>query len=213
VRWLWVQEKVNERKIFLKKQRGETNAADLGTKYLPKARMDFLLGLLGLMLVEGAEAGMAISFSAVGFLGTPSCTIFLLGLAVALGIWIGRRTATSSRPPAGAPGGKAAAAPTAEAAAPTAKEKTEREREAGFLLFLDADELRVLLRARGLRPDGAKHVLCDRLAQHVSRTSQAEFLKLLTVDEMKVLLRARRLRTTGLKHDLSERLAQHAAGR
>ena len=63
VRWLWVQEKVQDKSLILKKQSTETNGADLATKYLAKPRMDFLLALLALTLVqesEGVASGLVV---------------------------------------------------------------------------------------------------------------------------------------------------------
>ena len=41
VKWLWVQEKVSEKALRLRKP--ETNTADLATKYLTRPRMEMLL--------------------------------------------------------------------------------------------------------------------------------------------------------------------------
>ena len=76
-------------------------------------------------------------------------------------------------------------------------------------MALTEDELRMLLRSRGLQTGGGKQCLGERLAQKVAgKTGQVECLKFLTVDEMKVLLRSRGLRTGGVKQMLGERLAQ-----
>ena len=43
VKWLWVQEKVSEKALRLRRHPTETNIADLATKYLSKHRMEMLL--------------------------------------------------------------------------------------------------------------------------------------------------------------------------
>ena len=42
VKWLWVQEKVSEKALRLRKHPTETNIADLATQYLSKHRMEML---------------------------------------------------------------------------------------------------------------------------------------------------------------------------
>ena len=81
-----------------------------------------------------------------------------------------------------------------------------------FLSFMTMDELRVLLRFRGLRTGGGKQALSERLSRRaVLRGSQAQFLGFLTVGETKVLLRSRGLLVGGNKTTLSERLERCAA--
>ena len=53
VKWLWVQEKVLEKAIPLRKHPTETNIADLATKYLSRSRMEMLLAAGNLVLVSG----------------------------------------------------------------------------------------------------------------------------------------------------------------
>ena len=48
---------VADKRIMLRKQPTETNAADLVTKYLPKARVGMRLGVLGLSLIQEAAVG------------------------------------------------------------------------------------------------------------------------------------------------------------
>ena len=56
VKWLWVQEKVSEKALRLRKHPTETNIADLATKYLSKHRMEMLLTAGNLVLIkEGKE--------------------------------------------------------------------------------------------------------------------------------------------------------------
>ena len=255
VRWLWVQEKVAERAITLKKQKGETNGADLGTKYLPKPRMDFLLGLLALTLIQEAEStglvlagAAAMASSSTGFM--PLSLACVLGLAMLLvGFVCGRRSATS--------GGTAA---TRRAAPPTTSDLTAEDRPTGsglapggliivdgvlrrssgvarpggenahaatstaaafgilhavlYLSFLTAEELRLLLRSRGLLTSGDKQALSERLARSQPshwQGTQAEFLGFMTMDEMKVLLRSRGQLVGGNKQALSTRLSLCAA--
>ena len=53
VMWLWVQEKVLEKALRLKKHPTETNIADLATKHLSRSRMEMLLAAGNLVLVSG----------------------------------------------------------------------------------------------------------------------------------------------------------------
>ena len=53
VKWLWVQEKVSEKALRLKKDSTETNVADLATKYLSRSRMKILSAAWNLVLVGG----------------------------------------------------------------------------------------------------------------------------------------------------------------
>ena len=53
VKWLWVQEKVSEKVLRLKKHPTETNIADFATKYLSRSRMEMLLAAGNLVLVSG----------------------------------------------------------------------------------------------------------------------------------------------------------------
>jgi hypothetical protein len=221
VRWLWVQEKVISRQILLKKHGTETNSADLGTKYLAKPRMDFLLGLLAMTLVQEAEAAELFMMTASltgGAVFGPSCIALSLGMAVALGVWFLRETLRSTRATATTSMTREAAATSAAAGrkrsaadSPPPTLEVDIVRSVGFLEFMTEDELRLLLRSRRLRADGSRESLGRRLARHAAdRPCQVEFLKFLTVDEMKVLLRARGLRVGGVKQVLSERLARHA---
>ena len=50
VKWLWVQEKVSEQALRLRKHPTETNITDLATKYLLKHRMEVLLTASNLVL-------------------------------------------------------------------------------------------------------------------------------------------------------------------
>ena len=94
------------------------------------------------------------------------------------------------------------------AATPTTPE-VEPFRSVRYVMSMTEDELRVLLRSRGLQTGGSKQCLGERLARKVAaKADQVEFLKFLTVAEMKVLLRSRGLRAGGVKQVLSERLAQ-----
>ena len=47
---LWVQEKVSEKALRLRKHPTETNTADLATKYLTRLRMEMLLAAGNLVL-------------------------------------------------------------------------------------------------------------------------------------------------------------------
>ena len=53
VKWLWLQEKVTEKALRLRKHPTETNIADLATKYLARPRMEVLLAADNLVLVSG----------------------------------------------------------------------------------------------------------------------------------------------------------------
>ena len=53
VKCLWVQEKVSEKALRLKKHSTETNIADLATKYLSRSRIEMLLAAGNLVLVSG----------------------------------------------------------------------------------------------------------------------------------------------------------------
>ena len=87
VKWLWVQEKVIDRLILLKKHGTETNVADLGTKYLAKPRMDMLLGLLAMTLVREADASILATATAATTSGAllSACFLLLLCAATAVG--------------------------------------------------------------------------------------------------------------------------------
>ena len=52
-KWLWVQEKVSEKAIRLRKRSTETNIADLATKYSARPRMEMLLATGDVVLVSG----------------------------------------------------------------------------------------------------------------------------------------------------------------
>ena len=55
VKWLWVQEKVSEKALRLRKHTTETNVADLATKYLARPCMEMLLAAGNLVLVSGGR--------------------------------------------------------------------------------------------------------------------------------------------------------------
>ena len=55
VKWLWVQEKVSEKALRLKKHSTETNIADLATKYRSRPRMEMLLAAGNIVLVSGEK--------------------------------------------------------------------------------------------------------------------------------------------------------------
>ena len=59
VKWLWVQEKVSEKALRLRKHPTETNIADLATKYLSKHRMEMLLTASNLVLIKEGEGMMS----------------------------------------------------------------------------------------------------------------------------------------------------------
>ena len=61
VKWLWVQEKVSEKALRLRKHPTETNIADLATKYLSKHRMEMLLTASNLVLIKEGEGMMSTS--------------------------------------------------------------------------------------------------------------------------------------------------------
>ena len=52
VKWLWVQEKVSEKAVRLRKHPIETNTVDLVTKYLTRPRMEMLL-VAGTLVLSG----------------------------------------------------------------------------------------------------------------------------------------------------------------
>ena len=217
VRWLWIQEKVAEQAIVFKKQRGETNGADLGTKYL-------LLGLLALAFIQKAEStGLVLAGAAavVTSGGTWFSTVFLtcvMGLARLMVGWTcGRRSAaraatrttaaTTSSPTTPLATSSVAAAATSTTSAPF-----DILQAVMFLSFMTMDELRVLLRSRGLPTGGDKQALSERFSRRaVLRWGQVQFLGFLTVGETKVLLRSRGQLVGGNKTTLSERLERCAA--
>ena len=55
VKWLWVQDKVPEKALRLRKHPTETNTADLATKYLTRPRMGMLLSAGNLVLSGEGE--------------------------------------------------------------------------------------------------------------------------------------------------------------
>ena len=55
VKWLWVQEKVSEKALRLRKHPTETNTAHLATKYLTRPRMEMLLAAGNLVLSGEGE--------------------------------------------------------------------------------------------------------------------------------------------------------------
>ena len=59
VKWLWVQEKVSEKALRLRKHPTETNIADLATKYLSKHRIEMLLTASNLVLIKEGEGRMS----------------------------------------------------------------------------------------------------------------------------------------------------------
>ena len=61
VKWLWVQEKVPEKALRLRKHPTETNIADLATKFLSKHRMEMLLTASNLVLIKEGEGMMSTS--------------------------------------------------------------------------------------------------------------------------------------------------------
>ena len=61
VMWLWVQEKVSEKALRLRKHPTETNIADLATKYLSKHRMEMLLTASNLVLIKEGEGMVSTS--------------------------------------------------------------------------------------------------------------------------------------------------------
>ena len=61
VKWFWVQEKVSEKALRLRKHPTETNIADLATKYLSKHRMEMLMSASNLVLIKEGEGMMSTS--------------------------------------------------------------------------------------------------------------------------------------------------------
>ena len=61
VKWLWVQEKVSEKALRLRKYPTETNITDLATKYLSKHRMEMLLTASNLVLIKEGEGMVSTS--------------------------------------------------------------------------------------------------------------------------------------------------------
>ena len=55
VKWLWVQEKVSQKALRLRKYPTETNIADHATKHLSKHRMEMLLAASNLVLIKEGE--------------------------------------------------------------------------------------------------------------------------------------------------------------
>ena len=55
VKWLWVQEKVSEKALRLRKHPTETNTAGLATKYLTRPRMETVLSTGSLVLSGEGE--------------------------------------------------------------------------------------------------------------------------------------------------------------
>ena len=239
VRWLWVQEKVQDKSIVLKKQRGETNGADLATKYLTKPRMEFLLGLLALSLVQESEAaaGGLLMLNATlngGWVGNGMFSTMLLlssaAIALATCRWklaasatserVTSRRGTAARTIAQAEAaGTHARAPTVGPAMPPPPPPPDSPPDqfgelVMFVMFLEVFELQILLRARGLEASGDKHTLCSRLVRQLTpQTTQSAFLRFLTVYELKLLLKSRGLAVGGVKVDLIDRLVEHSRRR
>ena len=61
VKWLWVQEKVSEKALRMRRHPRETNVADLATKYLSNHRMEMLLATSNLVLIKEGEGMMSTS--------------------------------------------------------------------------------------------------------------------------------------------------------
>ena len=61
VKSLWVQEKVSEKALRLRKHPTETNIVDLATKYLSKHRMEMLLTERNLVLIKEGEGMVSAS--------------------------------------------------------------------------------------------------------------------------------------------------------
>ena len=55
VKWLWVQEKVSEKALRLRRHPTETNTADLATKFLTRPGMEMLLAAGNLVLSGEGE--------------------------------------------------------------------------------------------------------------------------------------------------------------
>ena len=66
-RYLWLQEKIRGHALAVKRLPGERNVGDLGTKHLDAKRMQYLLGLMGLISVarRSGAAQVAVLASCV----------------------------------------------------------------------------------------------------------------------------------------------------
>ena len=60
IRWLWIQERVRRGELKVQRVPGESNTADLGTKYLDAHRRDLLCRLAGLRLTQGQLCAAAV---------------------------------------------------------------------------------------------------------------------------------------------------------
>jgi len=237
VRWLWVQDAVAERRLFLKKQKSETNGADLCTKYLPRARIEFLLGLLGLSLVEETgAASTALSTQVAGtaayqydvaglvkFLAFLAVVVVVVAFSVAFVVYLkcckrlkkgDEKPKKLERTSSTTTQGAVAAAAASEAASPgtsRAGDDGEPARRGSIMLFLTADELKVLARSRGLPLTGSRAEIAERVVRFTTGHNIEEILGRLLVDELRVLCRARGLGVSGAKRDLVLRLVLHAS--
>ena len=50
---LWVQEIAEQEELAYRKVKGEANPADIGTKHLPRTKMDVLIPMISLRELEG----------------------------------------------------------------------------------------------------------------------------------------------------------------
>ena len=55
VKWLWLQQAMDEKKLATKHVSTESNVADIGTKGLTSDRIGKLMNLMGMSLVAGVE--------------------------------------------------------------------------------------------------------------------------------------------------------------
>ena len=55
-RYLWVQQRTARKDFSIEKEHPKTNVADIGTKSLDEARMNYLLGFLGFHFEVGRSA-------------------------------------------------------------------------------------------------------------------------------------------------------------
>ena len=65
IKWTWVQEALNSRRLSLHRVAADVNEADIGTKYLDAERLAKLLGLMGLRRIRGPAAGLALAAAAL----------------------------------------------------------------------------------------------------------------------------------------------------
>jgi hypothetical protein len=195
IRWLWLQERICEGDLAVKRVDGAKNTADLGTKYLESKRHDELLDLMGLRLIRRrlpstiqgalvaalvqAAAASSTSSEARGVADVVALILWFLDgvvktVAIALIlVTIAYRLLTWQMTAALRPERRAIAAQTDAAdLAGAVDEGAVRGRAVrGFDLdWLTIEQLRLLCRRKGLATTGLQADLRGRLESASQRT-------------------------------------------